>query len=124
MSETNIENADTGIIIEITKPFDIQKIEETEKDNITVIVSDTIKNTVKASDLTDGTFLKFISDNFIFNQAIPSSTWHITHNLDKYPSVTIVDSSNKVVIGAIQYISTSAIDVTFTGEFAGKAYLS
>ena len=31
-----------------------------------------------------------------------SSSWIIVHNLDKYPSVTIVDSANNVVMGEIE----------------------
>ena len=41
--------------------------------------------------------------NFIFNQIVPSSLWSITHNLNKFPSVAIVDTGNNVVIGEIHY---------------------
>ena len=61
---------------------------------------------------------------FIFEQGIPSETWEIAHTLNKYPSVTIVDSMNTVVIGSIQYIEFGKIIVTFNGKFSGKAYLN
>lgn len=62
--------------------------------------------------------------NYVYKQNIPSSVWTIIHNLDKYPSVTIVDSAGSVVMGDIEYVSTSTLRVTFSSEFAGAAYLN
>ena len=65
------------------------------------------------------------SRTFIHNQIASSKDWVITHNLNKqYPSVTIVDVLNRVVVGNIEYLSTSQIKVSFAGEFSGKAYLN
>jgi len=60
----------------------------------------------------------------IHTQGIPSATWVITHNLKKYPSVTIVDSLGNVVIGEIQYTNINTVTLTFSGGFSGKAYLN
>lgn len=65
-----------------------------------------------------------IDKSYTYNQNIPSSVWTIIHNLDKYPSVTIVDSAGSVVMGDIEYVSTSTLRVTFSSEFAGAAYLN
>ena len=62
--------------------------------------------------------------HFIFTKSTPDSVWDITHNLDKYPSVTIVDSAGSVIIGDITYTSKSALKVTFSAAFSGKAYLN
>jgi hypothetical protein len=48
----------------------------------------------------------------------------ITHNLDKYPSVTIVDSGFTVVYGEIEYLSKNQLEITFTNPFSGEAYLN
>lgn len=61
---------------------------------------------------------------YIYNMPTPSSVWTITHNLDKYPSVTIVDSAGSVVMGDITYTSKSTIKVTFSAAFSGTAYLN
>ena len=61
---------------------------------------------------------------FIFEQGIPSDTWEINHTLNKYPSVTVVDSMNTVVIGQVKYIDLGKIIITFNGKFSGKAYLN
>ena len=41
----------------------------------------------------------------IHNQTVSSSTWNITHNLNKYPSVSIVDSTNEEIIGKLAHLS-------------------
>ena len=62
--------------------------------------------------------------NFIYTKGTPDKVWDITHNLGKYPSVTIVDSAGSVVMGDITYTSKSAIKITFSAAFSGKAYLN
>ena len=62
--------------------------------------------------------------DFVFIKSTPDSVWDITHDLDKYPSVTVVDSAGSVVIGDITYTSKSALTVTFSAAFSGKAYLN
>lgn len=65
------------------------------------------------------------SDTFYtHNQIAASSKWTITHNLNRFPSVTVVDSAGSVVVGEVNYISSNIIDITFQGAFSGKAYLN
>lgn len=74
---------------------------------------------------------KFVKDNiakiastFIYEQGIPSAKWNITHNLNKYPSVTIVDSALSEVVGDIQYIDENNVLIKFSSEFSGKAFFN
>lgn len=71
-------------------------------------------------------FLQTIQQDshFIFLQKTASAEWLIVHDLDKYPSVTVVDSAGSVVVGDIEYISKNTIKVTFGAPFSGKAYLN
>lgn len=62
--------------------------------------------------------------NFVFSQQSASDTWTITHTLNKFPAVEVVDSGGTVVIGNITYNSTSEIVITFSASFSGKAYLN
>lgn len=64
------------------------------------------------------------SETFTYNQSAPSAEWSITHNLDRYPAVSIVDSGGNVVIGEVRYASSTLVVVTFASAFAGKAYLN
>lgn len=69
-----------------------------------------------------------IADSFkyahIHNQSISSLEWTITHNLGKYPSVTIVDSSNAEVIGEVEFVDSNILKVKFSAAFSGKAYIN
>jgi hypothetical protein len=68
--------------------------------------------------------LPLIPKRFTYNQPSASSSWEITHTLDGYPSVTVVDSAGTVVVGTVSYNSTSSVTVSFEAAFTGKAYLT
>ena len=61
---------------------------------------------------------------YTHTQGSPTTTWSITHNLGYRPNVSVVDTSDTVCFGDIDYTNDNAIVVTFTQSFAGKAYLS
>ena len=48
----------------------------------------------------------------------------INHNLNKHPSVTVVDSGQNVVYGEVQYTDTNNLTVSFNATFSGNAYLN
>ena len=62
--------------------------------------------------------------HYVHDQGQASATWSITHNLAKFPSVTVIDSGNTVVIGQVTYTNTNTLSVAFTAAFSGKAYLN
>lgn len=61
---------------------------------------------------------------YVHDQIMASSQWTIGHNLNKFPTVTIVDSSGNVVVGDIEYFDKNNVVLTFKSEFSGKAYLN
>lgn len=61
---------------------------------------------------------------YIHTQGTPALVWNISHGLNRYPSVTIVDTGNNHVEGEIRYVDADNIVVTFTSSFSGKAYLN
>lgn len=61
---------------------------------------------------------------YIHKQAIAANTWEITHNLYKYPSVSVVDTGGNVVIGDVEYTSLNTLVIKFTAPFSGTAYLN
>jgi hypothetical protein len=61
---------------------------------------------------------------FVFNQGIPAATWTITHNLARFPSVTVVDSTGTAVVGEVQYIDDNNVLLHFSAAFGGTAYLN
>lgn len=64
------------------------------------------------------------TEGFVYTQGSPSETWTIVHNLNKYPSCTIINSAGDEVYGEIFYNNTNSITVTFSGAFSGKAFLN
>lgn len=62
--------------------------------------------------------------HYTFIQRVPSDVWEVKHNLNKYPSVSIVDSANTEIIGDVDYIDLNNCRLTFVGAFSGKAYFN
>ncbi|MDU4953643.1 MAG: siphovirus ReqiPepy6 Gp37-like family protein [Clostridium sp.] len=62
--------------------------------------------------------------SYIHNQISSQNKWTIKHNLSKYPSVVITDSGGNQVMGDVKYIDLNTIEVSFSGVFAGMAYLN
>jgi UDP-3-O-[3-hydroxymyristoyl] glucosamine N-acyltransferase len=63
-------------------------------------------------------------NSYTHDQAVPAATWTIKHNLGYHPNVTVVDSSDRVVIGDVTYVDENTVIATFAASFGGKAYLS
>jgi len=49
-------------------------------------------------------------------------TQTITHNLNKFPSVTVVDSAGSHVIGSINHLNKNSFTITFNTAFSAKVY--
>lgn len=64
------------------------------------------------------------TDTYVHTQGAPSASWAITHNMNKYPSVTVIDSGNNAVEGEVVYNSLNSLTVNFSGGFSGKAYIN
>ena len=62
--------------------------------------------------------------NYIHNQMSASSTWTVQHNLNKFASVSVVDSGNNIVIGDVEHIDENNLTITFNASFSGKAYIN
>ena len=76
------------------------------------------------STVTGTQWVDFTSSTFVFTQGLAATTWNITHNLNKFPSITVIDTGNTVVTGEYTYIDTNNVTLTFSAGFAGKAYLN
>lgn len=62
--------------------------------------------------------------NFVYTQATPSARWEIAHNLEKRPSISVVDSAGTEVTGEYTHVDDNNVILTFSGAFAGKAYFN
>lgn len=67
---------------------------------------------------------KEVDKNYMHRQSIPSNIWIIEHNLNKYPSVEIVDSAGSKVDGDIEFLTPDVVELKFSHPFSGEAYLN
>jgi len=51
-----------------------------------------------------------------------TDTVTVNHNLQKYPSVTVVSSAKHMIIGDVTYTDMNNLIVTFTAPFSGTVY--
>lgn len=80
-----------------------------------------------ASGWGDGVYLGSNDPNDLgqtYNQSSPSTVWNIAHTLGFTPNIVITDTEGKVVEAALEYISATQIQATFSEAIAGTAYLS
>lgn len=57
-------------------------------------------------------------------QQLPLATWVLQHNLNKYPSVTVVNSAGEEVIGKITHDSKNKVTIEFSSPFSGTVYFN
>lgn len=87
----------------------------------------TINGEVMQGDKLDKDYQLYGVNNpeiFIYNQPTPSDRWEIKHNLNKFPSITVVDSAGSVVVGEYEFVDSSTVICTFSGAFSGVCYLN
>ena len=75
-------------------------------------------------DIFNFTLASASDKTFVHDQAIPSDIWTITHNLGKFPSVSVVDTQKQIYWGNVEYINSNQLKVTFSAAFAGQAFLN
>ena len=106
-----------GTVEDFLKSLESEKYEHPEKHPASMIEETEDKQFISTSD-------KLKLSGFVHDQILPSKVWVVNHTLDKYPSVSVVDSGNNLVIGSVEYLSKKELKISFSFEFSGKAYLN
>lgn len=87
------------------------------------VINDTVYPSVKA--VEDRLNSASITDkNYVHDQGADSATWNITHNLNKHPSVTVRDTSSRIVEGEVTYVDNNSLTIEFNAPFSGTATLN
>lgn len=92
--------------------------------NLTMLGSSGSIETNEVYDIASFFTAETADKHYTFTQISASATWNVTHNLKKYPSVSVVDSAENNVYGDIEYINENQLTITFNAAFSGKAYLN
>ena len=98
------------------------------KEQVEELIEENALN-IQGSSLIDVTknenTVTIISRTYTHEQEIASAAWVITHNLNKKPSVTVVDTAEEVQVpDNIEYNNLNTITLHFLAAFKGKAYLN
>ncbi len=62
--------------------------------------------------------------NYVYPQDIAANPWVVNHGLNKYPSVSVVNSALETVYGDVDYDSLNQVTITFNGPQTGKAFFN
>lgn len=65
-----------------------------------------------------------LANGYIHEQGVASAVWTVQHNLNKYPSVTVVDSADNEIVSEVEYLDKNTVRITMTGASKGRAYLN
>ena len=87
-------------------------------------LSDSSQRIATTEYVTEKISERLTQSRYVHIQGVASEIWSINHNLNRPPSVTVVDSAGQVVLGNVIYIDNNNISVQFSAGFSGKAYLN
>lgn len=65
-----------------------------------------------------------VMETYYHSQETPASIWYVTHNLNKRPSITVYDSTHRIVIPDVVNATTTTVELHFSASTGGYAYLS
>ena len=96
--------------------------------NITV-TNAALQNTIVIPTPTTSMSIKGVTGgggdaHYMHTQGTAEANWVVSHNLNKKPSVTVVDSMDNIVHGEVEYLNNNTVSLTFAGAFSGKAYFN
>ena len=116
----DLENNEINAEFDLEQPVQFDAILELNPSGIPEINGSELINVEKL-----GSTFTIKSANYTHEQGIANKSWVINHNLNKKPSITVVDTADEIQIpDTIIYNNKDTITVTFLSEFAGKAYLN
>jgi hypothetical protein len=59
-----------------------------------------------------------------YEENTATNPWVVTHGLNKFPSVTVVNRNGVEVYAKVTHDSNNQVTITFSGDTAGKAYFN
>lgn len=86
------------------------------------VMSDTSENPVQNKVIKQYIDAMAGDKHYIHNQVVASTIWLVSHNLEKFPTLMIVDSGNSIVMGDVEYLDLNSLQITFNIAFSGKVY--
>lgn len=121
-----IINVTPSKVSELENDLDFQTKEEVDAAIEEAIEGITVD--IRGSELigveTENKVTTITSKTFVFEQGIPSTQWVINHNLNKRPSVHLVDSTGREFEAVKSYTSNNQVVISLEAATTGFAYLN
>lgn len=57
-------------------------------------------------------------------QGAAAPNWTVSHNLSRFPSVTVIDTGDNQILPDLHYVSANQLTLAFGSATSGKAYLN
>jgi hypothetical protein len=90
--------------------------------NAKKVESSTTNGNIKIDDVETQVYRH---QTYVHDQSVGSALWTISHNLNRYPSVTVVDTDGYVFMPAsIRYVDSNTIEIGLSSEQTGKVFLN
>lgn len=116
----------TDLVNILDNKVDISEFEQ-EVNDINERIDATLNNIV-GSDLIgvdrENQTVTLVSKTFVFEQGVANDVWTIQHNLNKRPSIHLVDSSGREFEAEKDYINDNEVVIHLDSATTGKAYLN
>ena len=116
----------TDLIELLNTKVDVSQYEQDIQD-LNERIDETLNNIV-GSELIDvqrdNQTVTIASKTFVYEQGVASNIWEIQHNLNKRPSIHLVDSSGREFEAEKDYINDNKVVVHLESATTGKAYLN
>jgi hypothetical protein len=127
-SSTNTITTADGSTVVLTNVPSIAQIANWDTAYNNMVVSATITGdvtkTLNLNQQDGGSVSVSYVDTYVHTQGSPSASWFIIHNMNKFPSATVVDSGGNIVEGDVVYNTLNSLTINFSGGFSGKAYFN
>lgn len=59
--------------------------------------------------------------HYVHVQGPPQNLWTVNHNLNKKPSLTVIDSAGNMVVGKLTYVNLNILTIQFAAPISGEA---
>lgn len=96
----------------------------TKKEKSVVVNSDMRRTTVNVAEDSVLDRKDEGDKHFAYEWRKPVTKIRINHNLDKKPSVTVIDTAGNEILGDIEYVDQNNLTLLFSAAVRGTAYLN
>ena len=131
--DVNTVDEQTNITIDNTQNIDTLIVEEqTEALQVELSVVDNVTGVLSVNGKTGNVIIDYPDINtdpvnhvkYLHTQNAPSNQWEISHNLNFYPNVTVLDNANRIIEADIQYLNPNNVKIVMNVALSGVAYLT